>query len=128
MTDAIDRASNNARSSSRNRSVQVDVRDVSDTLVRVLGRQLLSSILDQSVHTIQGWAADESVPSAEDARRLCNAYKVYALLSTVEGDATIRAWFMGMNSQLEDASPAEALAADHVRDVMFAARSFVNGA
>lgn len=38
----------------------------------------------------------------------------------------IRAWFMGMNPQLGDESPIEALREGRVRDVMAAARAFVN--
>jgi hypothetical protein len=34
---------------------------------------------------------------------------------------------MGMNPQLEDVSPAEALAEDRYREVMAAARAFVSG-
>jgi len=120
--------SNDPRTSTPNLSTPISAQDITGTLERVLGRQLLAAILNKSVRSLQDWFADESVPSAEDERRLGNAYKVYALLTTAEGDDTIRAWFMGMNSQLEDASPAESLADDQVRSVMIAARAFVAGA
>jgi len=119
--------SNKARTSAHNSATQISTQDVSSALARVLGRQLLSVIVDKGARTIQRWISGESTPGAEDERRLRNAYQVYALLSTVEGDHTIRAWFMGMNPQLEDDSPAEALAADQARNVMAAARAFVNG-
>lgn len=121
-------AGNKARTSAHNRSTQINVQDISETLAGVLGRQLLGSIVNKDPRTILRWVSGESKPSTEDERRLRNAYQVYALLSSEEGDHTIRAWFMGMNPQLEDNSPAEALAEDRARDVMVAARAFINGA
>jgi hypothetical protein len=82
---------------------------------------------DKSERTVQRWASGDLSPSAKDEKVLRDAYQVYALLLTVEGDHTVRAWFMGMNPQLEDESPAEALAAGRNREVMAAARAFVNG-
>lgn len=38
----------------------------------------------------------------------------------------MRVWFMGMNSQLEDEAPAEVIAEGRTKDVMAAARAFVN--
>jgi len=116
-----------ARTSAHNSATQISAQDISGALARVLGRQLLNVIVGKGPRTIQRWIAGDSVPMAEDERRLRNAYQVYMLLSTVEGDHTIRAWFMGMNPQLEDESPAEALAAGQTRNVMAAARAFANG-
>ena len=116
-----------ARTSAHNDAVQISAQDVSGDLARVLGRQLLAVIVDKGPRTIQRWIAGETLPGTEDERRLRNAYQVYLLLSSAEGDHTIRAWFMGMNPQLDDEAPAEALAGDKSRDVMSAARAFVNG-
>lgn len=115
------------RTSAHADALQLSPQDVSSELARVLGRQLLGVIVDKGARTIHRWIADESKPSLEDERRLRNAYQVYLLLASVEGDHTVRAWFMGMNPQLEDESPADALAADRAREVMSAARAFVNG-
>ncbi|TQO19859.1 hypothetical protein FB472_1452 [Rhodoglobus vestalii] len=127
MTNLI-HTGNKARTSSHNRSTQISIQDISGTLAGVLGRQLLGSIVDKSPRSVLRWVNGETTPTSEDERRLRNAYQVYALLSSEEGDHTIRAWFMGMNPQLEDHSPAEALAEDRARDVMVAARAFINGA
>ncbi|MFT4220189.1 MAG: hypothetical protein QM611_06695 [Microbacterium sp.] len=62
-----------------------------------------------------------------EERKLRNTFQVYGLLSSVEGDHTVRAWFMGMNPQLDDDSPAEALAAERFREVASAARAFAAG-
>ncbi len=115
------------RTKAHDAATQIGFQDLCSDLNRVLGRQLLSVIVRKDPRTTSRWVAGTSSPSREDERRLRNAYQVYGVLAAVEGDHTIRAWFMGMNPQLEDESPAEALAADHSRDVMAAARAFVNG-
>jgi hypothetical protein len=47
------------------------------------------------------------------------------LLAT-DSPAVVRAWFMGMNPQLDDENPAEVLAEGRSREVMAAARAYVN--
>ena len=116
-----------ARTRAHNNSVQIAAQDITSELVRVLGKHLLAVIVDKSDRSVVRWAAGRVKPSAQDERRLRDAYQVYALLSQVEGDHTIRAWFMGMNPQLEDEAPAEALAEGRSREVMAAARAFANG-
>ncbi|MGV8913614.1 MAG: hypothetical protein ACOH14_13465 [Rhodoglobus sp.] len=127
MTNLI-HTGNKARTSAHSRSTQINIQDISETLADVLGRQLLGLIVNKSPRSVLRWINSETQPTPDDERRLRNTYQVYALLSSEEGDHTIRAWFMGMNPQLEDNSPAEALAEDRARDVMVAARAFINGA
>lgn len=120
-------ATTQARTAAHKDSIQISAQDLSGELARVLGRQLLGVIVGKGARTIQRWISGDSTPLADDERRLRNAYQVYLVLSPVEGDHTVRAWFMGMNPQLEDEAPAEGLAADKYREVMSAARAFVNG-
>lgn len=115
------------RSTAHSGAVQLGAQDISSELARVLGRQLLGIIVDKGARTIQRWIAGENSPGAEEERRLRDAYQVYLTLAAVEGDHTIRAWFMGMNPQLDDDAPADAIAAGRAKDVMSAARAFVNG-
>jgi len=49
------------------------------------------------------------------------------VLRGTESDHTIRAWFIGMNPQLDDVSPAEAISAGKYREVIVAARAFLAG-
>ncbi len=116
----------NARSTAHTESVQISAQDLSERLARVLGRRVLAVVTNKDVRTIQRWVSGGTVGAA-DERRLRDTYQVYSLLSSVEGDHTIRAWFVGMNPQLEDAAPAEAMGENRARDVMAAARAFVNG-
>lgn len=115
------------RTTAHGRAVQLSTEDVVGQLVRVLGKQLLAFMVSKDAKSVQRWAKGESRPRERDEKILRNAYQVYALLDQVEGDHTIRAWFMGMNPQLDDESPAEALAEERYRDVAAAARAFVNG-
>ena len=39
----------------------------------------------------------------------------------------IRAWFIGMNPQLDDESPAEVIREGRVKDALTAAKTFVSG-
>ena len=49
----------------------------------------------------------------------------FEVLVSVHPPDVARAWFMGMNLELGDASPAEALSDGRSREVMAAARSFI---
>ena len=60
-------------------------------------------------------------------RRLREAYAVFQLIMSAESPHTVRAWFIGLNPQLEDESPVEAIAANRFREVAAAARAFVSG-
>lgn len=58
--------------------------------------------------------------------RLRAAYQVFRFVQQVEDSAPVRAWFMGLNHQRDDESPAEAIRDGGARDAMTAARAFVN--
>jgi hypothetical protein len=53
---------------------------------------------------------------------------VARLLLAVDADHTVRAWFIGMNPQLDDEAPIDAIAAGDTKAVLAAARSFIDGA
>ena len=115
-----------ARTTAHLDAVQIGPEDLLERLARVLGRHVLAVIAGRDVRTVQRWLAG-GLLSAPDERRLRDAYQVYLLLAAVEGDHTIRAWFVGMNPQLDDEAPAEVLGEGQSRNVMAAARAFVNG-
>lgn len=62
----------------------------------------------------------------EDERRLRDAFHVFSLIQEVDGADVARAWFIGMNPELDDDCPVEQLAAGNARAVLAAARSYVN--
>ncbi|KZS57787.1 hypothetical protein A4G28_10470 [Mycobacterium ostraviense] len=64
---------------------------------------------------------------ARGEKHLRAAFQMFELIQTVDAPQTVRAWFMGMNLQKEDVSPAEALAEGSYCEVTAAARAFVSG-
>jgi len=116
------------RTAAHTNSLAVSPEDIVRRLADVLGKNVLAFIVSRDARTISRWIADTQLRlDPETDRTVRNTHQVYVLLSTVEGDHTIRAWFMGMNPQLEEEAPAEALAEGRFREVMAAAKAYVNG-
>ncbi len=109
-------------------AVTVDISSIAKYLVESLGAGLVGLLAGVDRRTAQRWAADQATaPRADSERDLRDAYQVFQELLPVEAPATIRAWFMGMNPQLDDVSPVEAIAAGNSREVLAAARAFASG-
>jgi hypothetical protein len=70
------------------------------------------------------WERAERTPHPDAERRLRHAYQIVQLLLERESAETVRAWFVGMNPDLDDQAPVLALAEDPVR-VLQAARAFL---
>ena len=95
------------------------------SLQDVLGQRLVAVIAQVSdVKAVGKWARGERVPHPDAERRLRDAFRVTQLLLKNESAATVRAWFMGMNPDLDDHAPALELA-DRPREVLQAARAFL---
>ena len=109
------------------RAVQDSTAEIAAFLRDHLGAHLTPLLTDVDVRTVNRWAAGEGCPRESAEKRLRAAYQVFRLLEGFEASPTIRAWFMGMNPQLDDVSPTEAIANDPYRDVMLAARAFASG-
>lgn len=114
------------RRSSARASV-ITAQDAASFLAEHLGRQLLAIAVGAAPSSIDRWATGTSKPQPAAERRLLAAYAVWQVVAEVEAPATVRAWFMGMDPQLDDLSPAEAIADDRSRDAIAAARAFVQG-
>lgn len=115
-------------SSSSQRAAAVPLTAVVEFLSENLGKKLLALAVGVTPDTVQRWTTDAARrPRDEHERALRDTYLVFQEVNQVEAAPTVRAWFMGMNPQLDDLSPAEALAEGRRRDVMAAARAFVQG-
>lgn len=77
------------------------------------------------------WADGEREPSEAVRLRLRLALQVALMVSEADGPAVTRAWFQGLNPQLEDRSPARLLREGDLDEVgpqvLGAARAFVVG-
>jgi hypothetical protein len=104
------------------------VADVATFLQDVFGQKLtalLAGIGDPKA--VSQWARGERLPHPPAEQRLRRAYQVALLLLHVDSAPTVRAWFTGMNPQLDDRAPVLVLA-DEPERVLQAARAFVVGA
>lgn len=111
----------------RERVADVPLGDQVRALKEMLGPGLMSLTMGVDSTTVERWIKESSAPSLDNEKRIRTAYQIFSLLKPVEASATIRAWFMGMNPQLEDLSPAEAIAEGKLREALAAARAFLAG-
>ncbi|SRR5258708_1318952 len=106
-------------------ATRLELRALVRSLQDVLGQRLVAVIAGLSdVKAVGKWARGERIPHPEAERRLRDAFQITQLLLQHESAATVRAWFTGMNPDLDDQAPALMLA-EHPRDVLLAARNFL---
>lgn len=107
-------------------SVTLAAPSIVGRLQEVLGRDVVAIITGKAPRQVSRWVSGEAKPPLQEQQLLRDTFQVVELLAEVDPDEVVRAWFIGMNPQLEDAAPAELIAQGRVRDVMAAARAFVN--
>lgn len=113
------------RADSHLSAVRLEIRDIVAALQADLGQALLSVIVDKEPRTVSRWLTGTKPPQATE-QLLRSTYQVLQVIESVDAAPTARAWFMGMNPDLDDNSPAEALAEGQMKNVMAAARNYVN--
>lgn len=110
------------------RPAEFSVQQIAEFLNENLGPKLTAFMVGKDPQTVARWAKGvQSPPQHEVERRLRAAFQVFQVLSQDDSRHVIRAWFVGMNPQLDDVSPAEAIAAGDLRSVMAAARACAAG-
>ena len=91
-------------------TVESSMADIVGFLQEVLGQKLVAYIAGVSdPKAVARWASGDRTPRNASEERLRGAYQVFQMLNTEEASHTIRAWFLGLNPQLGDESPAAAL-------------------
>jgi hypothetical protein len=108
------------------KAVETMFADLVKTLVEALGRTLVAIVGAVDPKTVDRWI-DGQQPRPGAEARIRTAFQVYQLLLSRESEHTVRAWFIGLNPQLDDVSPARALHDDQLREVVVAAKSFTLG-
>ena len=104
------------------------VRDVATVLQEVLSRRLTAYIAGvRDAKTVSRWVSGEigEIRDYEAERRLRTAYEIVQMLLIEESPRTVRAWFIGLDPNLDDVSPAEAIAEGRQREALAAARAFL---
>lgn len=104
--------------------------EIARHLQEILSRRLTAYIAGvQDGKTVSRWASGEvtEIRNHETEQRLRVAYEISTLLLTRDSPQTVKAWFIGLNPQLDDRSPAEVLHEGCVKDALRAARAFSVG-
>ncbi|MCC7104706.1 MAG: XRE family transcriptional regulator [Chloroflexi bacterium] len=114
-----------AERGARGRAARLATWQVVAFLQELLGQRLTAVIAGVSdAKAVSKWARQERAPHPEAEQRLRAAYQVAQLLLSTESSDTVRAWFIGMDPDLDDRAPALVIGEDSVR-VLQAARNFL---
>lgn len=112
-------------------ALTASISDIARLLQEVLSRRLTAYIAGvKDGKTVTRWSTGEvtEIRDYETEQRLRTAYEItHLLLGSGDSGLTVRAWFIGLNSQLGDVSPAEAIHEGRLQDAMRAARAFATG-
>ena len=108
-------------------SVEHTVPDITSSLVELLGAQLLAHALDVESTTVNRWKSGKVTPASDAEAALRSIFQIVELIRRVDSDHVVRAWFIGMNPQLDDRAPAELIRERDFRSAMAAASAFVAG-
>lgn len=110
-------------------SVHASTAEVVGYLRELLSRRLVAYIAGvKDAKTVTRWASGEvENVRDENEKRLRTAYEIAQLLVRFDSPRVVKAWFIGLNPQLGDTSPAEAIHDGDLKGAMSAARAFVAG-
>lgn len=108
-------------------ALRTPLSELANEMSRLLTGRLVAYIAGvKDARTVSRWAngtiGDMRV---ESEIRLRTAYEIMAFLLRFEGPGTTRAWFIGLDPFLGDASPADAIHQGRVHDALGAARHFI---
>ena len=101
---------------------------IASFLVELFGVALTAHMAAVDESTVRRWMSKQSTPNTDNERRLRNASQIARLLLHNDANHTVRAWFIGMNPQLDDEAPADVLRDGRFREAMAAAKAFMDGA
>ncbi len=111
-------------------AISMPVSEVAGFLQNLLSRRLTAYIAGVgNGKTVNRWASGE-VADIRDytvEQRLRTTYEIAQLLIGYDSAQTVKAWFIGLNPQLGDVSPAEAINEGRLKESLAAARAFTTG-
>ncbi len=108
-------------------AMEVSVNEMASTLQELLSRQLTTHIAGvKDGKTVTRWVNGEisDIRNFEVEQRLRTAYEIAQILLDSEQPATVKAWFIGLNPLLSDASPVDAIGAGKLKEAITAAKAF----
>lgn len=102
--------------------------DVANYLQDLLSRRLVAYVADvKDAKTVSRWVNGEVEAREESEKRLRTAYEIAHLLVEFDSPRVVKAWFIGLDPQLDDTSPAEAIHDGQLKEALAAARAFMAG-
>lgn len=109
--------------------MSLPVAEIVSRLRDLLGARVVAYLGQvKETRAVTQWAAGDRVPSEAVTTRLRTAYQAAALLREKDSAGVVRAWFQGMNPQLDDVAPARLLREQELEQagpaVLSAARAF----
>lgn len=108
-------------------SVRAKTHEITAFLQEIFGAKLVAYMAGVSDEKrVNKWIKGEGMNQQAEAR-LRAAHQIAWYLLDHDSAETVRAWFIGMNPQLDYVAPADALREDRYRHVMVAAEAFVEG-
>ncbi len=120
-----------ARSASeeaRERAVSFEIKDIARYLEEALGQKLVAFLAGvNDTNRVGRWSQGKQAPRIEAERRLRAAFQIFHLLLGGDGPEVVRAWFIGMNPQLDDDPPVQAIREGRLTEALAAAQSFIVG-
>lgn len=109
-------------------AVAMGIADVARFLQDALGQKLVAYMADtDDSKAVGAWGQGTRNPRPAAQERLRIAFQIFHLLQERESPHTVRAWFVGLNPQLNDESPATAIRDGHYREALVAAKAFLAG-
>lgn len=111
-------------------SIAIPLGDLVSALQEKFSRRLTAYMAGvDNAKTVTRWASGEvsSIRDYEMEQRLRTAYETFLLLANFESVNTVKAWFIGLNPQLDDVAPIDAIREGRLKDVLAAARAFTIG-
>jgi hypothetical protein len=110
------------------KQVSFDIADIAVFLQETLGQKLVAYMAGVSdPKTVGQWIRRAQQPRHDAEVKLRTAFQVFHLLQNEESPHTVRAWMIGMNPQLDDLSPAEAIHQGMLKETWVAAKAYVSG-
>ncbi len=110
-------------------AMRAPIPSIASFLQDLLSRRLVAYVTGvKDAKTVSRWANDEvKEVRQESEERLRIAYEIAQLLVQFDSPRVVKAWFIGLNPQLGDVSPADAICKGQLKEAMVAARAFVAG-
>jgi hypothetical protein len=108
-------------------AVTTPLSEIAGNLQSLISRRLTAYIAGvKDGKTVSRWASGETGDIRHESQsRLLAAYEIVTLLTHYDSPEVAKKWLVGLNPQLDDVSPAEAIHEGKLRDALAAARAFV---